>query len=408
MFIKRIQHKFLFLFFSTLFCHHLLKDLYSLLWHCHLNPCLRSPLISALPPPSPVASGRRSSVTNEDVLSDFLQHSLGVPDLVLPDKVFPRQNFIDNNPPKLDFQLLSSLETDSLPKVLDSIARTGCFQLVNYGIQADCIRSALGSAAAIFQLPPEKRTAMTRSPEKLYGFEEPHGEKDGEVEEFVWCKGEGLKLAMDKIWPVGYSNFSDKMEALLSDIEKVAEKILGIISQSFPPKTGYENGMMEGQGAICRLYKHKQDVSGEKCSGTLRYDVIKMLIKGFDYSHALCLHVCDGSSEFHVYSKKGWVSFCPDKDALVITVGDQTQALSGGQFKHVIGRPIYKGEKEDCISMAFLYSPPSTAATAVAATTTIARVDPQKWNTISLSRQAMAAIVLTLVYYILVYLYNKF
>jgi len=39
------------------------------------------------------------------------------------------------------------------------------------------------------------------------------------------------------------------------------------------------------------------------------------------------LHICDGSSQFHVYSKKGWVSFCPDKDALIVTVGDQTQVL---------------------------------------------------------------------------------
>ena len=38
-------------------------------------------------------------------------------------------------------------------------------------------------------------------------------------------------------------------------------------------------------------------------------------------------HICDGSSKFHVYSKKGWVSFCPDKDVLIITVGDQTQVL---------------------------------------------------------------------------------
>ncbi|GMI93777.1 downstream target of AGL15-4 [Hibiscus trionum] len=363
------------------------------------------PFDFSVPPPSPIASGRRSCVTNDDVLSEFLQHSLRVPDLVLPDKVFPRQNFIDN-PPKLDFQLLSSMETDSLSNILDSIARIGCFQLVNYGIQAECIRSALASAAGIFQLPPEKRSAVTRSPEKLYGFEEVHGEEDGEGEEFVWCKGEVLKSAMQTIWPVGYSNFSDKIETLLSEIEKVAEKILGIIRQSFPPRTGYENGMIEGQGAIgsrCHLYKHNR---AEKCNGTLRYDVIRMLIKGFDYSHALSLHVCDGSSEFHVYSKKGWVSFCPDKDALVITVGDQTQALSGGQFKHVIGRPIYRGEEEEYISMAFLYSPPS--ATTVAAATTTARVDPQKGNTISLSQQAIAAIVLTLVYYILVYLYNKF
>ncbi|MBA0812282.1 hypothetical protein Gohar_026262 [Gossypium harknessii] len=361
------------------------------------------------PPPSPIASGRRSCVTNEDVLSEFLEHSLRVPDLVLPDKVFPRQNFIEN-PPKIDFQLLSSMESDSLSKILDSIARIGCFQLVNYGIEGECIRSALAAAAGIFQLPLEKRRAVTRSPpEKLYGFEEAHGEKEEEgegkvSEEFVWCRGAGLKLEMEAIWPVGYSNFSEKMESLLCDMEKVAEKILMAIRQNLPPKTDYENDMKQGQGGIgsgCYVYKHSRNMSAEKCSGSLRYDVIRMLIRGFDYSHALCLHVCDGSSEFHVYSKKGWVSFCPDKDALVITVGDQTQALSGGKFKHVIGRPIYKGEEEDCISMAFLYSPPSTTNTT--------KVDPQKGkNTISLSQQAIAAIVLTLVYHILVFVYNKF
>ncbi|XVE88822.1 hypothetical protein DITRI_Ditri19aG0099300 [Diplodiscus trichospermus] len=356
------------------------------------------------PPPSPIASGRRSCVTNDDVLSEFLEHSLRVPDLILPDTVFPRQKFVEN-PPKIDFQLLNSMDSDSLPRIMDSIASIGCFQLVNYGIPCESIRSALAAAAGIFQLPPEKRTAVTRSPEKLYGFEEVHLEDEGDVsEEFVWCRCEGLKLEMEGIWPVGYSNFSQKMENLLSDIEKVAEKILLIIRESFPQKSGYENDMMKGQdmvGSACYFYKHSRNFSADKWSSSLRYDVIRMLIRGIDYSHALCLHICDGSSEFHVYSKKGWVSFFPEKDALVITIGDQTQASSGGQFKHVIGRPIYKGEKEDYISMAFLYAPPTP-------TITTSRVDPEKGKTISLSQQAIAAILLTLVYHILVYVYNKF
>ncbi|XVF86691.1 hypothetical protein PTKIN_Ptkin18bG0062500 [Pterospermum kingtungense] len=283
------------------------------------------------PPPSPIASGRRSCVSNDDVLSEFLEHSLRVPDLILPDKVFPRHKFIDN-PPKIDFQLLNSMETDSLPSILDSIATIGCFQLVNYGIPGESIRAALSAATGIFQLPHEKRTAVTRSPEKLYGFEEVHGEDEGEMgEEFVWCRGEGLKLEMEGIWPVGYSNFSEKMETLLSDIEKVAEKILLVIRESYPQKSGHDNDDMMMQycqdviGSACYLYKHSKHVSADKWSSSLRYDVIRMLIRGIDYSHALCLHFCDGSSEFHVYSKKGWVSFCPDKDALVITIGDQTQ-----------------------------------------------------------------------------------
>ncbi|XVF86690.1 hypothetical protein PTKIN_Ptkin18bG0062500 [Pterospermum kingtungense] len=361
------------------------------------------------PPPSPIASGRRSCVSNDDVLSEFLEHSLRVPDLILPDKVFPRHKFIDN-PPKIDFQLLNSMETDSLPSILDSIATIGCFQLVNYGIPGESIRAALSAATGIFQLPHEKRTAVTRSPEKLYGFEEVHGEDEGEMgEEFVWCRGEGLKLEMEGIWPVGYSNFSEKMETLLSDIEKVAEKILLVIRESYPQKSGHDNDDMMMQycqdviGSACYLYKHSKHVSADKWSSSLRYDVIRMLIRGIDYSHALCLHFCDGSSEFHVYSKKGWVSFCPDKDALVITIGDQTQATSGGQLKHVIGRPIYNGDKEDHISMAFLYSTPTPSISSSSR-----QVDLEKGKIISLSQQAIAALLLTLVYHLFLYVYNKF
>ncbi|TYJ46647.1 hypothetical protein E1A91_A02G133500v1 [Gossypium mustelinum] len=355
------------------------------------------------PPPSPVASARRSCVTNDEVLSEFLQHSLRVPDLILPDKVFPRQKFIDN-PPKIDFQALNSMQTETLPKILDSIATIGCFQLVNYGIPVESIRSALTAAAGIFQLPPQKRTAVTRSPEKLYGFEEVHEEDEGEVsEEFVWCKAKALELAMEGIWPVGYSNFSEKMETLVAQMEKVAVKILIVFRGIYQEKTGRcEKENMEGEdgnGWACYVYKHGGNVSAEKWRSCLRYDVMKMLIGGMDYSHTLCLHICDGSSEFHVYSKKGWVSFCPHKHALVVTVGDQTQALSGGQLKHVMGRPIYRGEKEEFISMAFLYSP---------STTNSRLVDPQKPNTISLSQQAIAAILFTLLYQILVYVYYKF
>ncbi|KAA8540361.1 hypothetical protein F0562_024720 [Nyssa sinensis] len=307
-----------------------------------------NPIDFRAPPPSPIAGGRRSSVTNDDVLTDFLEHSLRVPDLILPDRVFPRQKSIQS-PPEIDFQSLNSLENnDSITKILDSTARIGCFQLVNHGIPHDLIVSVASAGAGIFQISPEKKAIVSRSPEKPYGFEEFRGEEESEMsEEFVWYRNEGLKLEMEGIWPLGYSCFSEKMERLLSDIEKVAGKILQVLQENVPRKSRFGNGLMQGQeigGTICYLYKHfRNALEDHRWVSSLKYDVIRMLIRGSDYSHALCLHVCDGSSEFHVYSKKGWVSFCPDKDALVITIGDQIQTWSDGQYKHVIGRPIFKG-----------------------------------------------------------------
>lgn len=173
------------------------------------------------PPPSPIASGRRSSVRNENVLSEFLEHSLKVPDLVLPDRVFPRQKSIQNPPPQLDLGSTTTfLENESidlkLTLITDSIAEIGCFEVVNHGIPNELIKSVLVAAGdGIFGISPEKRKQVARSYlDSPFGFEEIHGaeeednDDDGDItEEFVWSPDEKLKAHMEGISPIGYSNF---------------------------------------------------------------------------------------------------------------------------------------------------------------------------------------------------------
>jgi hypothetical protein len=165
------------------------------------------------PPPSPVASGRRSTVTNNEFLTEFLETSLRVPDLVLPDKIFPKQ-INHETPPKIDFvSLCFHKDEDLINVVSDSIARFGCFQLLNHGISQQLMAAAIEAAGGIFLVPPGKRDAVTRSPEKLWGFEEyREGEEEGSElnEEFIWRKDEELKLKMEGIWPIGYPNFRYK------------------------------------------------------------------------------------------------------------------------------------------------------------------------------------------------------
>ncbi|KAJ6377133.1 hypothetical protein OIU76_026161 [Salix suchowensis] len=364
-----------------------------------------NPIESRAPPPSPIASGRRSSVTNDEVLTEFLEHSLRVPDMILPDNFFPKQKTVET-PPRIDWQSLNSKESNSVLKTLDSIARIGCFQLVNFGIPSEFIKLVSAMAAGIFQLPSEKKAAVMKSPEKPYGFEEVHGDHEAEnelSEEFVWCKDKSLKLDMEGIWPAGYSNFSEKMETLSSDLGNLAAKILQVLQENCPRKSKYGNDMKPKQdliSSVCCLYKHTRGVPTDRGAISMGYDAFRMLIRGTDSSHALCLHLCDGSSQFHVYSKKGWVSFCPDKDALIVTVGDLTQAWSGGLYKHVLGRAVFKGEDEDSISMAFLYSSPPNA--------TICCPKTRKGKTLSLGQQAILAIISTLVYHVLVYFYKRF
>ncbi|CAA2965469.1 flavonol synthase flavanone 3-hydroxylase-like [Olea europaea subsp. europaea] len=347
------------------------------------------------PPPSPVAPGHRSSLTNDEVLTEFLENSLKVPDLILPDRVFPRQK-ASQNPLKLDLQSLESIENGEGLKIVEMIARVGCLEVINHGISKDFIKSVLAAGADIFGISPEKKKIAARSPERLFGFEEIHGEEEDETnEEFLWHRDEAFKAEMEGIWPIGYSNFSEKMEKLLPKIEEVASRIL-LFLQNISPRKFSDITTMENQEiteSICYIYKHCKKMDGVECADSLKYDVIRMLIKGSEFPHALCLHLCSGSTDFHVYSKKGWASFRPEEGTIVITVGDQLQAWSNGQYRHVIGRPMFKGEDEDCISMAFLYAPPKV--------TNSIKDD----KTISFSQQIVIAIIFTLLYQLLLRIY---
>ena len=122
------------------------------------------------PPPSPVASGRQSSVANDEVLTEFLR-SLHVPDLVLPDRAFPRQNPKIQSLPKLDVGAANVFDVSKdrgFEDVMEAIAKTECFELVNHEISDRVLSSIVNSGAGVFH---------------------------------------SLKTEMEEIWPIQYSNF---------------------------------------------------------------------------------------------------------------------------------------------------------------------------------------------------------
>ncbi|KAL1538309.1 non-hem dioxygenase in morphine synthesis N-terminal [Salvia divinorum] len=355
------------------------------------------------PPPSPVAPGRQSPFANDDVLTEYLQQSLKVPDLVLPDRVFPRQKSAQN-PPRIDFEKLGSFENEMGFRICDLITQIGCLELINHGISPDLMGLVLFLAGGIFQISPEKKKTAARSPERRYGFEEIHGEEEirDQSEEFLWCDEAAMKLEMEGIWPFGFSNFSQEMRKLSKQMEEVGRRVMLFLQQHSSTKFLPENESPEEQelaGKVCYIQKHGQKMAGEQSDNSLRYDVIRMLIKGCEFSHALSLHVWSGATDFHVYSKKGWVSFSPARNSIIVTIGDKLQGWSGGQYKHVIGRPVFKGENEKSnISMAFLYSPPKF----------INSIKEDEDFTISISQQFILCVLIILIYRFLISIYHFF
>ncbi|KAI4381899.1 hypothetical protein MLD38_007921 [Melastoma candidum] len=360
------------------------------------------PIDFRAPPPSPVASGRRSCVTNDDVITEFLQSSLRVPDLVLPDKIFPRQRFIDN-PSVIDIRSLrdGGSRREAALRMLDSIARVGCFQLVEFGISRELLLKAVNAAGGVFEVSSLGRDSVTRSAERFLGFEEvPVEEEESEsAEEFVWCDDKGLNLDLERVWPKGFSNFREKMIWMNSELDKVAETIFSALWENSLKLMCKDDDLTVEErcgGSMLCIVKHRPSLETDRLASSLRYDIIKMMIRGADYSHALCLHVLNGASQFHVYSKKGWVLFCPEKDSIIVTVGDRFQALSGGQYRHVIGRPVFEGGSKDSVSIGLLYLPPQ-----------LPLAKEKMASQITVGQQAMIAVVLTLVYHFVVYMFKN-
>ncbi|WVZ17493.1 hypothetical protein V8G54_010475 [Vigna mungo] len=228
-------------------------------------------------------------------------------------------------PPEVDF-VSPCFHRDVV--VSDSLARIGCFRLLNHEIPS----------------------------------------------QLVWCNEEELKLKMKGIWPIGYANF-----------RMVAMKMMHVILKK--KSAEFESGNEKGN--VCCIYKHGGDNTKDALGNSLKYDVIRMLIRGTDYSHSSCFHLCNGSSQFHFYSKKSWLSFCPEPGALIVTAGDQIQILSDGLYKSVIGRPIFKAEKKQSISMAFLCSHQNKK-----------NFGSHGSRSVSLSQQAILALIPPLVYHV--------
>lgn len=74
------------------------------------------------------------------------------------------------------------------------------------------------------------------------------------------------------------------------------------------------------------------------------------------------------------------------------------QGWSGGLYKHVIGRPIFKAEDKKPISMAFLFSPPYVSNSS----------KDDRAVTISVTQQIIFAVLMTTIYQFFLLIYQIF
>ncbi|KAL5808949.1 hypothetical protein ACOSQ3_029640 [Xanthoceras sorbifolium] len=275
------------------------------------------------PPPSPIPTGSGSRSAANHFLSNYLDKSLNVPELALPDsQILTTPRHHDNRiPDEIDLRSLVSREPESVDRLLESARKIGAFTIEVQGISQEELRSLEREAERVFQILEKRDTGRKR---------EMGGPKDNK-EEIVWVRSgkEIMDQAREYIGAELYQSFSEKMEFVGSKLDDIAEQMRQIFVESLAGKQ-YGKRSPQKQNVLS-IYKYNHNVIDE-CGPPLAKEKNKNCL-----DHIFSIHLPTKLCRYCVQSEQGPISFNAGPELIVVTVGKQLEEWSLGDYKCVFG-----------------------------------------------------------------------
>ncbi|KAK9124707.1 hypothetical protein Sjap_014309 [Stephania japonica] len=272
----------------------------------------RSRLIGVAPPPSPIATGKglRSAAVDDRILAEYLEKTLQVPDLVLPESQFSSTKLAPSIPSEIDFESLAARDGDSISRVLESFAEFGMLRIVGHQISANELESAFAETDCLFQI------------EKRSGFDGVFDPKRRNREQFFWFRSReaNFKMIEREMGPDRCRKLSEEMERIFSEFEGVAETIVQILSGDPDEVTRDRLGE-----SVLRLCRYNCDAIGTD-QDTSTHSAFgdgdghgKEELGGFD--HDLSLYIFDCDQDFHMRTDdKGLMSFKARRGTIIVAI----------------------------------------------------------------------------------------
>ncbi|KAK8275303.1 hypothetical protein V6Z12_D10G128600, partial [Gossypium hirsutum] len=278
------------------------------------------------PPPSPIPTATGSRSAANEILTDFLEKSLQIPDLTLPECQTLRHHGL---PDKVDFQSLGLREVGSVERFIRSARKYGVVAIGRHGIDAgEEVRATVKEAARVFGVLEERDTGYRRN-------------SVGKREEIVWvdCKDERMEWARQYIGVHLYHSFSEKVEKVASKLEEVAEE-LGKILVENARQVG-RKGFRRGESVVS-IYKYNNNSNEDKLAD--QDPNVNEEENGHCCDCTLSLHLPTKHCQFSLKTGPRLLTFDVAPDTLILTFGHQLEEWSMGEFKCVRGRIIYPPE----------------------------------------------------------------
>ncbi|MBA0812732.1 hypothetical protein Gohar_026671, partial [Gossypium harknessii] len=260
------------------------------------------------PPPSPIPTATGSRSAANEILTDFLEKSLQIPDLTLPECQTLRHHGL---PDKVDFQSLGLREVGSVERFMRSARKYGVVAIGRHGIDAgEEVRATVKEAARVFGVLEERDTGYRRN-------------SAGKREEIVWvdCKDERMEWARQYIGVHLYHSFSEKVEKVATKLEEVAEE-LGKILVENAREVG-RKGFRRGESVVS-IYKYNNNSNADKLAD--QDPNVNEEENGHCCDYTLSLHLPTKHCQFSLKTGPRLLTFDVAPDTLILTFGHQLEA----------------------------------------------------------------------------------
>ncbi|CAA3017289.1 DMR6-LIKE OXYGENASE 2-like [Olea europaea subsp. europaea] len=258
----------------------------------------------------------------------------------------------------------SSME-DLIVQVGEACKNWGFFQVINHGVPSSCREKVEVASRAFFRQPSEEKRKVRRDEANPMGFYDTEHTKNvrdwKQVFDFtvenptvVPASHEPDDVRLQEIvnqWPDYPPNFRGACEEYTREIEKLAYKLLELISLSLGLPAEKLNGFFKNQTSFMRLNYYPVCPVPHLALGVGRHKD----------SGALTVLSQDDVGGLEVKRKTDgeWVLVRPTPNAYIINVGDVIQVWSNDKYESVEHRVMVNSERER-FSIPFFFNPSHT------------------------------------------------
>ncbi|CAJ1800180.1 unnamed protein product [Sphenostylis stenocarpa] len=242
--------------------------------------------------------------------------------------------------PVIDFALLSCGNKEELLKLDVACKEWGFFQIVNHGVKKELLQKMKDAAAKFFELPIEEKKKYAMELNDIQGY----GQAYVVSEEQTLDWSDGLMLVTYptqyrklQFWPKTPEGFKEVIEAYTSEVRRVGEEMLSLLSAIIGMQKHVFLGLHKGSLEGLRMNYYPPCNTPEKVLGLSPHS---------DTSTITLLMQDDDITGLEIRHQGGWVPVTPMSDALVVNVGDTIEIWSNGKYKSVEHRAVTNKNKK--------------------------------------------------------------